>query len=111
MTFALAGLRGVARQIRFGLMQRGFERPTIEREQHLPGLHIVALLEVDVRQLAGDLRSHGDGRERLDGADDVHVERHVLLDDSIDGDGHRGLRRAGAWDSARRLPNMPEARH
>ena len=103
-------LRGIARQIRFGLVQRGFERPMIEREQHLPGLHVVALLEVDVFQLAGHLRSHGDGRERLDGADDVHVERHFLLDDSIDGDGHGGLRRSLGLDLARRSPNMPEAR-
>ena len=90
-------LRGIARQIRFRLMQRGFERPMIEPEQHLLRLNIVALVEVDLSQLAGHLRSYGDGRERLGGADDVRVERHDFLDHSIDGDGHRGLRRARFW--------------
>ena len=32
----------------------------IEREQHLSRLNIVALVEVDVLELAGHLRSYGD---------------------------------------------------
>ena len=107
--FGVRRLRRVARQVRFGLIQRGFERPMVEREQHLSGLHIVALLEVDGLQLAGHLGSHGDGRKRLDGADDVHVERHFLLDDPVDGDGNCGLRRAWRSGPARRSPNRPGA--
>ena len=100
----VGGLRGVARQVRFGLIQRGLERPMIEREEHLPGLHVVTLLEIDVFQLARHLCSHGDCRERLDCTDDVYVERHFLLDDSAHGDGNRGLRRAcaGGLSVARR---------
>ena len=97
MTFALADCAVSRAQIRFRLMQRGFERPMIQREQHLFRLNIVALVEVDLRQLAGHLRSDGDGRERLGRADDVRVERHDFLDHSIDGDGHRGLRRTRFW--------------
>ena len=92
----VGGLRRVARQVRFGLIQRRFERPMVEREEHLPGLHVVALLEVDGFQLACHLCSHGDSREGLDRTDDVHVERHFLLDDPVDRDGNRGLRRACA---------------
>ena len=43
MTLCVGELRGIALQIRFGLMQRRFERPMIEREQHLARLNVVAL--------------------------------------------------------------------
>ena len=69
----------------------------IQPEQHLSGLNIVALVEVDVSQLAGHLRSYGDGGKRLNGADDVRVERHDFLDHPINGDGHRGLRCTRFW--------------
>ena len=92
----VGSLRGVARQVRFGLIQRGLERPMIEREQHLAGLHVVTLLEIDGLQLARHLCPYGDCRERLHGADNVHVERHFLLDDIAHGDGNRGLGRARA---------------
>ena len=83
MTLALAACAVSRCQVRFGLIQRRFERPMVEREEHLPGLHVVALLEVDRLQLACDLGPHGDRRERLDSADDAHVERHFLLDDPV----------------------------
>ncbi len=94
--FGVGSLRGVARQVRFGLIQRGLERSMIEREEHLPGLHVVTLLEIDVLQLARHLCPYGDCRERLHDTDDVHVERHFLLDDIAHGDGNCGLRRARA---------------
>jgi hypothetical protein len=93
--FGVGCLRSVARQVRFGLVQRCFERPVIECEEHLPFAHVVALLEIDGLQLACHLRPHGDGRKGLYGADDVDVERHLLFDYAIDGDGHRGRR--GSW--------------
>ena len=88
----VGGLRCIARQVRFGLAQRRFEWPVIEREKNLSGLHVVALREVDIFQLARHLGTDGDSREGLDRADDVHVERHFLLDDEIDRDRHRLLR-------------------
>ena len=105
----VGGLRRVAREVRFGLIQRRFERPVVEREQHLPGLHVVTLLEVDGLQLAGDLRAHGHGGKCLDRADDVHVERHILFDDLVDGDGNCGLRRACAGALRVARANRPGA--
>ena len=70
------------------------ERSMVEREQYLALLDVVALREVDGFQFTGYLCAYRDGRESLNGADHVDVERHFLFDDRADGDRNRGLRRA-----------------
>jgi len=90
--FRVRGLRGVAREIRFGLIQCGFERAMVEREEHLTGLNVIALIEIDVFQLARDLSSDGYRRKCLGRSDDIDIERHDFLDNVIDRDGYCGLR-------------------
>jgi hypothetical protein len=68
----------VATQVRLGLAQRGLERAPVQREQHLSGLHIIALTKIYRGQLAGNLRPDGDTGKGLGGAYDVDLERHRL---------------------------------
>ena len=70
------------------LQQRRFERSAVQREELLPLLHVVTLLEFDGGELAGDLGADGHRRIRLDRADHADLERHVLLDGSRGRDGH-----------------------
>ena len=56
----VGGLRLIALEVGFRLLQGGFERPPVEREEHLPRTDVVAFLEGDGRQLAGELRVDGD---------------------------------------------------
>ena len=52
----VGGLREIALEVRLRLLQRGFERPPVQREQHLTLLDVVAFLERDRGELAGNLR-------------------------------------------------------
>ena len=74
-------LRLVPRERGFSLLQRRFERTSIEREQDLPLRDVVAFLEVDRGELAGDLRADGHAGRSLDGANRAELERHRLADD------------------------------
>jgi hypothetical protein len=89
----LVRLCGVAREVRFRLMERRFEGTTIQREEDLSGLYVVALLKIDGGELAGDLRANGDGGIRLRRADQMDLEGHILLNDRRDGHGHGWRRR------------------
>ena len=50
--FGVGRLRDVALQVGLRLLQRGLERPAIEREQHLALRDVVAFLEVDLAAAA-----------------------------------------------------------
>ena len=62
-----------------GLPHRRLERSGIDREQQLASLDVPAFREVDLLDLARDLRLDADGRVRLHVADGVHLDRHDLL--------------------------------
>jgi hypothetical protein len=104
-------LRDVALEIGLGLREGRLERPPVELEQDLVLLDVVAFLEVDRRELAGDLRPDGDDRVGFDSPDDADLDRHRLLHDRGHRDRHRlvaaaapsaaaGARRAGLAASA-----------
>ena len=92
-TSAPASLSRVTLERRAGLLQRRLERPTVKREELLTGLDVITLLEVDRRELAGDLRPDRNRGVRLDSADDAHLYRHLLAD-----------RRCSRYGDARRRP-------
>ena len=94
--FGVCRLCLIALQVGLGLIERGFQRPVIQREKHLPGLDIIALLEIDRFEFSGNLRPDRHCGERLDRANDSHFERHVLLDDPGDRDRNGRLRRRAA---------------
>ena len=102
----VGSLRRIALQVRFCLVERGFERTRIQRKEHLAGLDVLTLAEIDRLELARHLGPDGHGRIGLDGADDLYVERHFLLEHRRDGHGNRGLGPAGA----RRLGIGPRTR-
>jgi hypothetical protein len=89
--FGVGCLRGVALQVGFGLIQRGFQRAWVEREEHLARLDVIALTEVDRFHLSGHLRPDGHGGKGFHCAHRAGVEGHVLLHDPVDGNGNRGL--------------------
>ncbi len=70
----------------------------IDARQHVALLDVLAFLEVDAEQLAVDLRAHGHGVERLDGADGVEIDRHVGF--GRGGDQHRHRPAFGAEAAA-----------
>ena len=63
----------------------------IDARQHVALLDVLAFLEVDAEQLAVDLRTHGHGVERLDGADGVEIDRHIGAGRGGDEHRHRPL--------------------
>ena len=71
--------RLVARQVRFGLRQRGLKRTPIEDEERLSLRDEAALVEGELGEQAGHLRADRDGRVGLDVADGGQVDRDVLL--------------------------------
>jgi hypothetical protein len=80
------GLR--LRQIGFGLIERGLERPLVDGEKKVTLLDELAILEMHVIEIARDARTHLD---RIDGHKAADV--FVLIDDGPLhrlGDGHRG---------------------
>jgi hypothetical protein len=83
-------LRGIALEIRGGLLQRRLERPAIQREEFLSGLDVVAFLEVDGGEFPRDLGAHRDRGIGFDRADDAGLERHRLAHGGGRGDRHRG---------------------
>src|SRR5262249_45310690 len=62
---------------------------------------VVAFLEVDGRQRARDLRMDLHRLDRLDGADDLNVERDALLSDGGHCNGHGRLRAPAAARASR----------
>src|SRR5205085_4237944 len=75
-------------QIRLDLIEHGLERPRIDREQQVTGLYVVAFVEMNLSQLAAHLSLDRDGRIGLDVADDVDLQRHVLLRDGSHSNWH-----------------------
>ena len=76
--------RFVARHVGVGLSQCRFERPAIQREEALPRLDEIALVERNLLELTGHLRTNRDRRVRFDVADRGDVHRHVFLRDLRD---------------------------
>jgi len=89
LRFSLRQQRFVAREVCVGLRERGFEGPSIECEELLTLSDEVAFPKRDVRQLTGDLRSHGDRGVRLDVANRGDIDRHIFLCDFGRDDGRR----------------------
>ena len=69
--------RLVLRLLGDGLVELRLVGGRVDARQHVALLDVLAFLEVDAEQLAVDLRAHGDGVERLGGADRVEIDRHV----------------------------------
>src|SRR5262249_48857336 len=86
----LAQLSPRLRQVRLGLLESGLERPSVDREQEVALLDVLALAEVHGHQLPADLGLHLDRRDRLDGADRPDLGGHRFLDGSADDNRHRG---------------------
>jgi hypothetical protein len=74
-------LRAILGEIRFGLMECGFEWTGIDREQQVALLDVLSLAKVHPHYLTADLRLHINGGERLDAADRMNrVGDRLLLD-------------------------------
>jgi hypothetical protein len=95
----ICGLSDVAIEVRLRLLQRRFERTTVQREQDLARHHVVAFGEVDAGQLARGLRANGDARERLGRANHADFDRHGLLHHGANRDGYRGTAASTAASS------------
>ena len=70
-------VRLVLRLLGRRLVQRRLVGPRVDAGQHVPGAHVLALLEGDLQQRAVDHRLDADGVERLHGAERVQEHRHV----------------------------------
>ena len=70
-------LRLVLRLLGDGLVELGLVGGRIDAREHVALLDVLAFLEIDRDQLAVDLRAHGHGVERFDGADRLQIDRHV----------------------------------
>ena len=79
-----------------------FERARIELEQQVAFLDQRALLDIDLHDLAVEARLDLDRGDRLHRADRLDDDRHRLLGDRGDDDGH-GAARIGAAAAALRL--------
>src|SRR6185437_14793763 len=99
-------LRGealVARKIDLRALQRGFvarelaallgERrligPRIDLRKQIALLDLVAFLEDDLDQVAGNLGADGDGGERRHGPERIEVDADIALADRLRNDRHR----------------------
>ena len=71
-------LRLVALQVALGLGQRGLVTAGVNFSQHLPGLDLIALPELDGQQLAAGLGPHHSGGTRAHGADGADHHAHIL---------------------------------
>ena len=81
--------RLVARQIALGLRQRRLIGPRVDLGDQIAFLDLVAFLEIDLDQIAADLASDRDGRERGDGAERIEIDSDVALADGLRHDRHR----------------------
>src|SRR6202022_3670223 len=90
-----------------GLMQGRFERPRIDRDQQVTLFYVLALAEMNLGDLAVDLRLHRNARVGLNRADGVELQgdglAHDLSNQHRDGAPHEaaggvglGLRASGA---------------
>src|SRR5208282_131702 len=82
-------LRPIFGEVRFGLMQRGFEGARIDGEQQVALLNVLSLAEAHLHDLAVNLRLHVHGGESLHAADRMDRVEHRLLRDLGRQDGHR----------------------
>src|SRR5262245_49095369 len=98
----IGSLRQIAIEIGLRLLKRRFERTTVEREQDLTRLYVVAFCEVDAGQLASCLGTNRHAREGFGRADDTDLDRHRLLDDRADRDGYRPATATAASPSSAR---------
>src|SRR3984893_765146 len=103
----LKKLRTVAGEIGLGLMQGRFERPRIDRDQQVTPFYVLALAEMNLGDLAVDLRLHRNARVGLNRADGMELQgdglTHDLGNQHRDGPAHEaaggvglGLRASGA---------------
>jgi hypothetical protein len=83
-----------------GLLQSDFVRPGIDHRQQVALLDDLTLGELDLHELAEDLRLDRDGRERRHRAERTQHDGDVALADSGEADGDRLARahaRCRAW--------------
>ncbi len=116
LRFRVRRLRRVALQVRLGLLERRFERPAVEREQHLALLTSSPSLkptEVSSPVICARTATVEKGSTR---ADHVELERHRLLGDDRGGHGHAraaagtaAAAGAGGVDCTASLPEQPAA--
>ena len=79
--------------LRFGLVERGLERPGIDLDKQVALFHQVTFLEGDVVDLAIDPGAHHDGVKALHGAEPAQPHRKIRFCDRGDGDGNGGISR------------------
>ena len=79
LRFGLIEQRLIADEIRLRLLQRGFERPLIDREELVALLDDVSFVEESLFQLARDLRTDRNAGVRFDVSDRGDVDRHIPL--------------------------------
>ncbi len=79
----------VARELPFGLLQRGLVGPRIDLREEVALLDELAFLEADIGQLAIDLRPHRHGRERRHRAERVERDVDVAFGGGGRDDRHR----------------------
>ncbi len=72
-------LRLVALLVRLHLAQRRLEGTRIDQRQHVAGLDVLTLLEIDLDELAVDLRLHRRRVEGDDRAEAGEIDRNVAL--------------------------------
>ena len=94
-------LRLVLRLPGLGLFKLGPKRIGIDLREQVARMHVLSLHEGDFLQLTIDADVDGDGIEGLDGAESIHVDRHVFLDNFALG--HRYGRWSGVSGSRRLL--------
>src|ERR1700730_14679762 len=87
LCLALSCLRVSAGQGGLGLVDLRLKSTRIDREEAIALLDVIALLEVDLRQLAAHLRFDGDNRIRLNVADDLKFDGNVSARDCGNSDG------------------------
>ena len=73
------GLRLVAREVRFGLRERGLKRPGVKREKQVTFVDEVALLEMHLLQDGVYLALDGNRRVGFRGADCREIDRNGFL--------------------------------
>src|SRR5262249_47636965 len=79
-------LRGIPEKRGLGLVQLNREWAWVDLREKVALLHVLPLAENDLVEPPVDLALHGYGRERQWFAESLEIDRHIVLDDSGDGD-------------------------